>query len=309
MKKIQLFLILCCSFFGSVQAQNYLDLVNVFYTNTPLNQFDSSLSKTRVQDLSFSSTLPIKINDKTNFITGLDVEWMYANLTPTGQSGSVTGIIFKAGLNRQISERWSGTAVVIPRLASDLVKTDIINKIVKEDFQLGGLLLFKYAKSPQLKYKMALYYNGELFGPFISPLLGLYYKSLNQKFEADLTLPFMADINYHFDPKVYAGVRFNAFVRTYNLHQTYYQDKGEYLAKTSNELYTYLGFEPKKGIILKANLGYSVGRNYRLYDIQDKVAFGLSAFRFGDKRKQLNSDFADGLLFRIDLIYRFYLVK
>ncbi len=285
-------------------AQNYLDLVQVFYSNTPLNQFDSSLNKTRVQDFSFNATLPIKVNNQTSIITGLDVEWMYAGLTPTGGSGSVAGIIAKLGVNHKLNDKWTTSFILLPRLASDFKKPG--GGLSREDFQLGGLWMFKYAASANLKYKLAMYYNAELFGPFCSPIVGLYYKSPNQKFETDISLPFFVDANYRIKPAVFTGIKFQAFVRTFNLHDPYYHDNGEYLAKTSNEIYTYLGYEPIKGLLLKANIGYSVGRNYRLYDIQDKVAWGLSAFRFGDDRKQLNADFADGLLFRVDCVYRFY---
>jgi hypothetical protein len=304
LKSISLLLLILMLNICLTTAQNYLDMVQVFYSNTPLNQFDSSLNKTRVQDFTFNSTLPIKLTDKTALITGLDVEWMYAGLTPTGSSGSAAGIILKLGVNHKLNEKWTTNFVLLPRLASDFKKPG--GGLSREDFQIGGLWMFKYAPRQNLKYKLALYYNSELFGPFVSPILGLYYKSRNNKFESDLSLPFFVDANYRIRPSVFTGVKFQAFVRTFNLHDPYYKGNGEYLAKTSNELYAYLGFEPVKGILLKANIGYSVARNYRLYDIHDKVAFGLSAFRFGDNRKQLNADFADGILFRVDCVYRFY---
>lgn len=287
-----------------ISAQNYVDLVQVYYSNTPLNKFDSSLKETRVQDFAFNSTLPIKINDKTNFITGVDVEWMYASLTPTGNSGSAASVILKLGVNHRFNEKWTTNFILLPRLASDFKNPN--GGITKEDFQLGGLLICKYTVRPNFKYKLGMYYNSELFGPFFAPIAGLYYKSPNQKFEADISLPFLVDINYRFKPKVFAGFKFMAAARTYNLHNPYYNTNGEYLAKTSNEIYTYLGFEPTKGLLIKANIGYSLGRNYRLYDIHDKVAFGLINFRIQDDRKQLNADFADGFLFRVDCVYRFY---
>lgn len=293
-----------CMFFEKLLSQNYIDLANLFYTNTPLNQFDSSLKKTRVQDLNFSLLVPFKLSEKTTLISGIETEWMYAALTPTGSSGSVASIGAKIGLNMQLNEKWNGSAILIPKLASDFKNPE--GGISSEDFQLGLFTMFKYSVRTDKKYKLGLYYNTELFGPFISPIIGLYYKGKNGKTELDLSLPFLAEISYNFNSKIKVGSRFNAFVRTYHLHDPYYQVKGEYLAKTSNEIYGYFAIEPRKGLILKLNLGYSVGRNYRLYDIEDKVAFGLSAFRFGDKRQQLNSDFADGMLFRIDLIYRYY---
>ncbi len=287
---------------GTAFSQNYLDMAQVFYSNTPLNQFDTSLNKTRVQDFTFSSTLPIKLSDKTAIITGFDVEWMYAALTPSGNSGSVMGLLFKAGINQQLSEKWTSNFVVLPRIASDFK-----GSMNSNDFQLGGLMMFKYTKRANLKYKLGFYYNSELFGPFCTPIVGLYYKSPNNKFEMDLALPLMGDMNYRLNDKTFAGLKFQAFVRTYNLHSPYYSERGEYLAKTSNEIYTYAAYEPVKGLLFKANIGYSVARNFRLYHIDDKVAWGLSAFRFGDDRKQLNADFSDGLLFRVDCVFRFYL--
>lgn len=289
---------------NEIKSQNYIDLANVFYTNTPLNQFDSSLKKTRVQDFNFSILIPSKVSEKTTLIGGLETEWMYAALTPTGSSGSVSSIGAKLGINKQFNSKWNGSVILIPKLASDFKNPK--GGISSEDFQLGLFSMFKYSVRTDKKYKLGLYYNTELFGPFISPILGLYYRSKNGKTELDLSLPFLADYNYQLNKKIKFGSRFNAFVRTFHLHDPFYHSKGEYLAKTSNEIFGYMAFEPKKGLLMKLNVGYSVGRNYRLYDIEDKVAFGLSAFRFGDKRQQLNSDFEDGLLFRIDLIYRYY---
>jgi hypothetical protein len=285
-------------------AQDYLDLVQASYTNTPLNQFDTSLNKTRVQDVVFSSTLPIKLNDRTAIISGLDVEWMHSKLTPAGGDGSAMGLLLKAGVNHKLNDKWSTNFVVLPRLSSDFR-----GALNGNDFQLGGLWMFKYTKRENLKYKFAMYYNSELFGPFMTPIFGWYYKSPNQKYEMDFSLPLMADMNYRLHEKVVAGLRFQAFVRTYNLHTPFYSERGEYLAKTSNEIYTYAAYEPVKGLIFKANIGYSVARNYRLYHIDDQVSWGLSAFRFGDDRKQLNADFSDGLLFRIDCVFRLYLTE
>lgn len=306
--KNTLTLITCLIFLnsGSLYAQNYVDLLQAFYSNTPLNQFDSSLNKTRVQDFGLAFTLPIIINPKNTLVTGMEMERMSASLTPAGTSGSVASILLRLGINKQLNEKWNGTVLLLPKLASDFQKTANTTAIVPEDFQIGTFIMFKYIKNPNYKYKIGLYANTDLFGPMFSPMLGLYYKSENKKFEADITLPFLADLNYRVMEKAQAGLRFSAFVRTYNLHNPYYSVNGEYLTKTSNEIYSYFAFEPKKGIVIKTSLGYSIARNYRLYDIQDKVAFGLSAFRFGDNRKQLNSDFADGIIFRIDLIYRFY---
>jgi hypothetical protein len=283
-------------------AQNYLDLVQASYIHTPLNRFDTSLSNTRVQDVVFNSTLPIKLNARTAIVTGLDMDRMHLRLTPSSEVNHVSAMMLKVGINHQFSEKWSGNFVALPRLASDFR-----GELIGHDFQLGGLVLLKYTKRSNFKYKFGFYANSELFGPFCTPIVGLYYKSPNDKFELDLSLPLMGDLNYRFYEKVFGGMRFQGFVRSYHLHDSYYLSQPEYLTKTTNELYTYLGVEPIKGLLIKANLGYSIGRHYRIYNIEDQIDLGVSAFRFGDDRKQLNTDFADGLLFRIDCVFRLYL--
>ena len=102
-------------------------------------------------------------------------------------------------------------------------------------------------------------------------------------------------------------MEFSAFVRSYYLNEPYQGNPENYLVKASNELFGYLHFNVTENVILKTKVGYSIGRNYRVFDESDRVTFGLSAFRFGGDPKQLNADFQDGLIFRAELIYRFRL--
>jgi hypothetical protein len=100
-------------------------------------------------------------------------------------------------------------------------------------------------------------------------------------------------------------MEFDAFVNSYYINQPQYTVNNEYLVKRSNELFIYAHFDLSQSIILKTRVGYTIGRQYALYDAEDQVTFGFSAFRFGDDREQLNRDFADGMIFKIDLIYRY----
>ena len=286
----------------SVHAQDYIDLVHLYYSNTPQNSFKNSESQTRVQELGFSLTYPMKLKNGNSLLMGVDGEGLYSSFTDSSSSGSVGSFTAKVGYVKTLGSKWTGMCILLPKIASDFHGT-----INRKDFQVGTFIMFKYAKRDDFKYKLGLYANAELFGTFFVPLFGLYYMSPNKKFETDLTLPLAGDANYRLAKKMVVGARFVALVKTYNLNNYYYHQSGEYLAKTTNDLYTYLGYEFKKGIIVRGQVGYSFGRHYRIYDSEDTVDWGLSAFKFGDHRKQLNSDFQDGLLFRIDLTYRFYL--
>jgi hypothetical protein len=190
--------------------------------------------------------------------------------------------------------------VLLPSIASDF------NVISKEDLQLGLLTLFTFKKKENLKYKLGFYTNTENYGPLFVPLLGLYYLSPNKKFESTLLLPGQADFNYQLAKKTALGINFDGMTSSYNIHESIYIPKGQYVVRSSNELYTYLQFQLGKSLYAKTKLGYSISRTYKVFDNDDKVDLSLSSFYFGDDRTQLNSNFEKGLIFRAEFFYRIH---
>jgi hypothetical protein len=140
------------------------------------------------------------------------------------------------------------------------------------------------------------------------PLAGLYYRSANEKVEANLTLPLLADINYSPYKKVAIGLNFSGQVRTYRL-STIANGSDGYVARSINELFGYVKISITENVILQVRGGHSIGRRYRVYDSHEKVALGLPLAYFGDHRQQLNEDLKDGWLYQVWLMYRFYTVK
>lgn len=288
----------------SINAQDYIDLVRFKYDNTPLNQFDSSTASTRVEEFTLDATLPIVLKSGNAFITGFDLQSLSTKVNPTIPNlTSAYTILLKLGMNINHSEKWSGTYMFLPKLSSDL------KNIASQDFQFGAYVLMKFKKTTHLNYQFGMYYNSELFGPFFVPLLGLYYLSPSNKLEINATLPVWADINYRFNNWFRVGFNFSAFVRSFYINEPQFVETGEYLVKSTNEPMIYLQFEPIKSLIIQTKLGYSIGRQYAIYDESDKVTFGLSAFRFGGDQNQLNSDFEDGMIFEARLLYRFHISK
>lgn len=295
-----LVLLLCIP--SLVFSQKYVDIAKFHYANTPVNQFDSATNGTRVQEMGLDFLYPVKLKSGHAILTGFYTEHISTQTSPDNSNLTAVGtILLKAGINYKHSDKVSATYMLLPKLSSDF------KDLGAKDFQLGALALFKFKKRENFLYQAGLYYNGELFGPFFVPILGLYYKSPNKKFETNIKLPISVDLNYAMKPWLKGGLDFNAFVRSYHLNEPYQGNPQNYLTKTTNEIYGYLQFESKGGVILQTKIGYSIGRNYRVYDIEDRVTWGFSAFRFGDDREQLNSDFADGLIFKARLLYRFHL--
>ena len=218
-----------------VSAQKYVDLARFHYATTPQNNFDSLPGSTNIEEFGADITLPIKLSDENAFLTGLYLEQIKTKLHPLAGFTKISTVNVKVGFNRNHSEKWNGTYMLLPKLSSDF------KKITGKDFQIGGVILMKYKKSENFKYHLGVYVNNDLHGPLITPLLGLYYKSPNGKLEANFTLPIWADINYSLAKWLNAGINFAAITRTYNLG-----NDNAYVMKKSNELFGYLQFNIKK---------------------------------------------------------------
>ena len=172
-------------------GQNYVDLARIHYATTPENEFDSIGGNSIVEEFGADITLPIQLNDDNTILTGFYLEQINTQLDPLNPI-SISTINVKVGFNKKHSEKWNGTYILLPKLASDFIN------LTSKDFQIGGLVLMKYTKKENLKYSFGLYANGEMYGPMLTPLFGLYYKSKNQKFEANFTLPIWDDTSPSF---------------------------------------------------------------------------------------------------------------
>jgi Domain of unknown function (DUF6268) len=298
MKKYNIVVSLLCLVFNAF-GQKYVDIAKVYYSNTEANNFENSDSSTRIKEFGVDLSIPIVINPSDAILTGLIYERNQTKLfeMEAEQTFSVFGL--RAGLSKKHSEKWSGTYILIPKLASDF------KELSSKDFQIGGIVLFKYNKRENLNYKLGVYYNKELFGPMVVPLFGLYYISKSEKFETNLTLPFQADANYQLHNRLNIGMNFNGLVRSYHLSELPESNEGGYVVKSSNELFAYLKVNITRGLSIQTRLGYTLGRSYRVYEEDDKISFGSILIRVGDDRQQLNTDFSNGFVYQVMLLYRF----
>lgn len=293
-------LIILLGFIGLMaNAQNYIDIARFSYANTPLNNFENSLEQTEVEEFGLQLTFPIVLSEKTVILTGFSADRSRLKLDPDFTDyTSLNKVRLQMGLNQVHSEKWMGTYVLLPSIASDF------ESVSKKDFQIGLLTLFTFKKRENLKYKIGFYTNTEKYGLLFAPLLGLYYLSPNQKFESTLLLPGQADFNYKLAKKTALGMNFDGMTSTYNLHESIYIPKGQYAARSSNELYTYLQFQLGKSLVAKTKVGYAISRTYKVFNNDEKVDLSLGSFYFGDNRTSLNTNFEKGAIFKVELLYR-----
>ena len=281
---------------GSAFAQDYIDLVKIDYANTPSNTFDNKAATTTLREINGNLTVPIVLNDKFSFLTGVIYENISASFNPGRAEESLTGITLKLGANIKHNSKWSGTYMLLPKISSDF------EHISNRDFQLGAAVLMKYIKTDHFNYKFGVYGNSDLFGPLLVPLFGFYYLSPSKKFEAKVLLPLSVDFNYSISKSTQFGLSFKGQIRSYNLNTPIANEADRYLVKSSKDLYTYIQYGTKNGFNFKLGLGRSLGRSYRIYN--EKISFGLPLVNIGDNRTQLNTDFSDSWLFKASVFYR-----
>jgi len=288
-----------CLVLMTAKAQNYFDIGSISYANMPSNKFENSSEQTGVEELELKLNIPVVIDEKNVLLAGLYANRTQVKLDPDiSVDTNLNSIGLVLGLNHTYSEKWSAIYVVLPKISSDL------NKLSGKDFQLGLLSLFNYTKRSDLKYKIGLYANTERYSLSVLPLLGLYYQSPDKKFEANLILPIRVDVNYRLFEKTKVGLNFDGFGSSYNMNKRLYINKDTYAVKASNELFAYLMFQLGTSFYVKPKLGYSIFRTYEVFENNDKVDFSVGPFYVGDNRTQLNTDFEDGTIFKIEMVYR-----
>lgn len=286
-------------------AQNFVDVLHTEYTTAPQNTFENSDSTSDLHKININLTAPLKLKNGNAIITGLVYDRVDTRLWEFKENMPVSSFILKLGMNIKHSDKWSTTFLLLPKLASRFK-----DNISGQDFQFGALGLVKMKKSDNLAYKFGAYMNGDQFGPFLVPLFGLYYKK--NKWEVDAVIPSYTKINYSLATKLVVGVNWRATVKSYNVNGPTIElparvKRPLYMHHLSNEVAAHLGYEPIKGVILRAMAGVSLGRSFSVYDNEDKIDFGLSLFRFGDDRVPLNTSLEDGLFYRAEIAYRVYL--
>ncbi len=306
MKKL-LFSLLLFSIALISSGQNYIDLAKFTYTgvpninidNTPLENDTSSITQTKLL-----TSIPVKISDSLAFLIGIDYENHTTKIKKGWSPSSMNITTFKVGFNVKHNTKFSGTYLLLPKLASDY--GDFSNS-----FQIGAIALFKYELNTQTKLIFGNYINTELFGILNVPILGVYHKSKNENFETDIKFPIIGFANYKLHKNVRVGADFLMIVRTFdltrNLDNSILKPSDYYTQLASNEFGGYLQFDLfKESVILKAKVVYAMF-DYSLYNDGAKTPFGMLGWYPGDTRTRMNGEYQNTLGFKISAFYRFQL--
>ncbi|WP_438961267.1 DUF6268 family outer membrane beta-barrel protein [Nonlabens sp.] len=293
MKNNILLVLLVCGL-SITSAQNYLDIARLNVSNTTLEDLEQT-HETNITNVNLEFLLPTPINDKTILITGLTAE--------------NTSMVLSNGLNRENlimtrlnlgakvyhSRKWTGTYLLLPKIASNLGA-----EVANADFQIGAIALLEYRHKNRFRTKYGIYSSSEEFGTIITPLLGVYYRTPNNKFYIDAAFPIRMEANYNITKKFSLGADLRTSIKSYNLGLT-----NRYVQEESirGGLYASYSLMDDK-LILRAKAGLDT-TDYGLYNSGDRVGAQILTIQVnGDDRARLNNEFDSSLYFGFDAIYR-----
>lgn len=291
---VSVFIALAMNCFG----QKYLDIAKIKNGFVPNNKFENSAGETVVNNFAVKITTPIVINEKLAVLTGVDYSSISLKPLPWRKAVDLISSGIRLGVSYNHSDKLKGIYLVIPKFTGNYESGK--NKY----FQVGGVLLWKYKVKENLSYKFGVYGSTEVFGLYTTPIIGLYYQSLNEKLEVNLTLPISADVNYKLRRNVRVGVDFLALTAGYDLNN--YTLFSSYVQKTTQELGAYFQFDLwTNQLVLKTKLLYTMNV-IRLYNDNETVDLGITGVFINDERRQLNNDLKTALGFEISLAYRLH---
>jgi hypothetical protein len=307
MKKIIL-LLTCFAYIQMSYSQDYVDIVKFSTNNSTLGNIPESNQtsadknfETSVNNVNFELYYPKKLSEKLVLLTGLTAENTRLNLSKGADRSSLTMTRLNLGIKYQHSEKWSGTYVLLPKIASDF------NAIGSNDFQIGAIAVLDYQYSEAYKIKFGMYSSTENHGSTLTPLIGLWHRSKNNKFYINATLPIRMDANYSLTKHLSVGSDLLTSIKSYNLSELksnfYVQEESIRFA-----LYTALGLMDNS-LILRGKVGLDT-TDYGMFNANEKVGVQVLTFPLsGDKRTRMNAEFDSSLYVGFDAIYRFDLTK
>lgn len=279
----------------SMLGQDYFDVLKVSYNGPTLGNIDND-AETEIDNTLVEFYFPVPLTSKAQLITGFTYEntRLGLNFSPSRTNLIMTRL--NVGLKYNHGNKWSGTYVALPKLASDFYEGNSNN------FQMGGLALFEKRYSSKYSLKFGAYVSSENFGTTITPLVGLWYKSKNRKFTINATLPIRTDINYAITKEFSVGSNLVTSIKSYNLSAS---NSSLYVQEESIRGSLFAGYAfLDNTLVVRGKVGLDT-TDYGLYRQGDTIGAQLLTFQLGgDDRDRLNSEFDSSIFYGFDLIYR-----
>jgi len=267
-------------------AQPFIDPVNIYgrYFNAP---YKKSMGSNYTTDYNLSLCYPREFKNGNTLLVRLGAENIQSTYDGvrryTSQLYSLSlpvGMQFLSG-----NKRWKYLAMAIPKVSSDL--RDDLSK----DLQLGGMGLVTYVHSDRLKLKLGLYYSPEFWGSFFMPLVGLDYR-INERWSLYGTMPSNYRVEYNWKHRLFTGLGFKSFQRSYRLSAAYGND---YVRMRDTQVKLFLDYYLYKKLMVYLDVAY--GADYSLVQYNSQHAENW-------QRNPIYSPVRSNLLLMLGVAYR-----
>jgi len=320
MRTLFISILLLCFIYGTY-SQDHYRVLELEYEYSSNNNYDSIKENSiDIQEYEANLSFPIKRENGDAILTGFGTNNMKmfpkieSNDRPsdTVYSGdySFSRIRIQAGYSKKINDERSIVGMGYFRIASDLI--DVSSK----DFLYAGLVLITKKKSERFTLKYGLYASTEYYGWLIVPAIGCDWK-VSEKFRIYGVMPRRLSVVYTLNKRFRTGLIFEAPNRTYNVNESLIVDAAgtkldTYVHNVKNVVYAFGEVYLSKSIVLRARVGYTIGRKIGLYERQDANTYYTWGLEYGAKRTAIadvpaHRTFQDGLVLNASLEYRFSL--
>lgn len=292
MNNAYVFLSFCCLMVCVKQgtAQPYLDLVNTRYIHSPdAGIINRNKEKIQLNYYNISTTIPLLFKNKQDavIVSPFFEKWQF-ELANKNEKHQYYGLALPVSLLKQIKPKWTVLVTGILRM-NDSSAGFAMKR------QAGGAVIFTYSKKENLIYKFGAYVNGEYFGLFIVPLLGIDWQ-INSKDCIFGILPGTLTWQHLLSQKMAYGVAFRAQTNSYS------RTTAKYTRIDENQLGGFIDLYLSKDIVLNAETGHSLFRKIRTDKIRPCISGNCN-------QKYDDYNVNDNIYFKLSLGYRISLRK
>jgi len=261
-------------------SQPYIDVVNVRLVKSPdITQPSKDRNSTTLDYFNVSTTLPFfLVNKKDAIVLSPFFEKWSSTVSGVDLCNQVHyGVALPVSLLKTIPHStWSLLTTAIVRMNDMRITSD-------GKWQFGGAVLASnHLQNKNLTYKFGVYFNGEFFGLFIIPLLGIDWK-ISERTNLFGVLPASLTLEHKLNKHFFSGVTFRTFTNSYH------DSVQKYWRIDENQLGVFADYYINKHIVLNLEAGYSLFRKIRS-GAKDNITYNWNA--------------SDNPYFKLSLAYR-----
>ena len=236
---------------------------------------------------------PIKLNPNNTLAPFLRMHQVAMN-SPVYGNLDFTSIRLQLNWFNKINEKWTARYSLIPGLSTDF------NAFNSEQFQLGVAAIFQRKYTEHFSVDFGAFYNGEYFGPFLTPVLGFNW-NISEKSQIKALLPQYMTYRYSVTGSLGFGLKYFSDIRSYRIGLN---EQKNYMEKWINYLALFGEYYLGDKLVLQAQFGYNLAREIAIYDRGEQLDLRILTFKMGDERLALEMDDKAAYFFQLGIIYR-----